>query len=142
MKSRCVFCSDEVKERSVQNGTSAYVLLSNPRVVPGHLLVIPNRHVQKLSELKADEVQEIFKFLSAYQEKILAKLSKATEIRQNYKPFLKDSRTHVNHLHFHIIPRDEGDEIGRVVDVHRKPFYRDMSDEEKEKMLNLFKTGK
>lgn len=137
MKNYCVFCSPEIKKRIVQQGKFSFVILSNPRITQGHLLIIPKRHIHKFSELKIRESEEIFKLLGIYQEKVLNKLSKGTEIRQNYRPYKKDSKTHVNHFHFHVLPRDENDEIAKKVDIHRKTLYKDLSEKEHKKLLNL-----
>lgn len=137
MKSKCVFCSPKIKERAIKAGWTSYVLLSNPRVAIGHLLIIPNRHIQKLSDLNAEEVKEIFKFLGHYQDRILEKLSVGTEIRQNFKPYFPDSTTHVNHFHFHIIPRSKNDEISKMVDLHRKPLYKSLTKKEQSKITKI-----
>lgn len=139
MKSACAFCSNEIKERSIKQGDHVFVLLSNPRVAEGHLLVIPIRHVHKISDLNIEEVKEIFKFLGHYQNKILYKLATGTEIRQNFKPYFKDSNTHVNHFHFHIVPRNETYKIARKVDLHRKPLYQPLSRSEQNKITKLLK---
>ena len=120
MEEICPFCTREIKRRALKEGKFAFVLLSTPRVAPGHLLIIPKRHVQRLSELNDREVKEIFKLLGKYQDKILDKLGNGTEIRQNYKPYLENSETHVNHLHFHLVPRKETDEIATRVDIYRQ----------------------
>lgn len=133
----CDFCQKEMMQRAIHNGAHAIVLLSNPRVAVGHLLIIPKRHVQKFSDLQQEECEEIFQLLSDYQDKVLEKLSTGTEIRQNYRPYLKDSRTHVNHFHFHIIPRDERDELAQKVDIHRKPFYQELSEKEEVEITKL-----
>ena len=122
---------------NLKEGKFAFVLLSTPRVAPGHLLIIPKRHVQRLSELNDREVKEIFELLGKYQDKILDKLGNGTEIRQNYKPYLENSETHVNHLHLHLVPRKETDEIATRVDIYRKPLYKELSEEEKDRILKL-----
>ena len=137
MKEICPFCSEEVKERALKKGKFAFVLLSNPRIAPGHLLTIPKRHVQKLSELNNSEIKEIFEFLANFQDKILSKLSTGTEIRQNYKPYFGNSKTHVKHFHFHLVPRKETDEIATRVDIYRKPLYKELSEAEKNRILKL-----
>ena len=45
-------------------------MFSNPRLMEGHLLVIPKRHVEKLSELNEEERKELFDTVIEYQEKI------------------------------------------------------------------------
>ena len=139
MKNVCAFCSGEMRKRAVEIGKFSTVILSNPRLTPGHILIIPKRHVQIFSDLENGEVLEIFKFLAKYQDKVLNTLSKGTEIRQNYRPFKKDSDTHVNHFHFHILPRDEDDELAKKVDIHRKPFYKNLTEEENKKITKLLK---
>lgn len=113
------------------------MIFSNPRVAPGHLLVIPKRHIEKLIELSEKEKSEILDFLSLFQERILDKLASGTEIRQNFKPYMAESRIHVNHLHFHIIPRELGDEIYEKIDKHRTPLYLDLPKEERERLFKI-----
>lgn len=137
MHERCAFCSQEVKDRAIKTGSFSIVLLSNPRLSRGHLLVIPKRHVQLFSELTEDETQEMATFLGEYQKKVVDKLGTGTEIRQNYRPEKKDSRTHVNHFHFNLMPRSEGDELEEMVDVHRRSLYKELSDTEKKEVTDL-----
>ncbi len=131
----CAFCGDEIRNRYIQEEKFSFVILSNPRVVPGHLLIIPKRHVQKFAELTPTETLEMINLLGFYQEKILSKFSKGTEIRQNYRPYKKDSKIHVNHFHFHIIPREEADELEKKLDIHKRLFYKELSDKEREKIV-------
>jgi len=39
--------------------------------MPGNLLVIPKRHVEKISDLNEEEQQELFKTIIEFQEKFL-----------------------------------------------------------------------
>ena len=51
MNEECPFCT-KVKEHGIlKEGKHAYVIFSNPRLMPGHLLVTSKRHVQRLSQL-------------------------------------------------------------------------------------------
>src|SRR3990167_1902367 len=52
---------------------------------------------------------ELLDLLVEFQEKILRKLSKGCDIRQNHKPYVENNRTSVKHFHFHIYPRDLND---------------------------------
>ena len=138
MKEDCPFCT-KVKEHGIlKEGKYMYVIFSNPRLMPGHLLVIPKRHVQRLSQLDEEERKELIDFVIEFEEKILEKLSSGCDIRQNYKSYVENSRTHVNHLHFHLHPRDLNDEMHQVLDPRQKPLYRDLSEDEKENMFKLF----
>lgn len=133
----CPFCSEVIKKRLIKDGENVFVVLSSPRITLGHLLVIPKRHVQKFSELKVEEMKELFEFLAYLQNKILEKLSKGVEVRQNFRPYMKNTKTHVNHLHFNVFPRDENDEIEKTVDVYRRSLYKYLSKKEQEKLLAL-----
>lgn len=139
MNEVCPFCTTARQEdRILKEGSYTYVILSNPRLVPGHLLVIPKRHVAgKLEDLSQEERDEILEFLIEFQTKILKKLASGCEIRQNYKPFIENNRTHVNHVHFHLYPRERTDELYEKIDSHREGVFKDISEEEKKKILGL-----
>ncbi len=49
MAEACPFCDIEQNNshRSVIDGDLISVILSNPRLMPGHALVIPKRHIEK-----------------------------------------------------------------------------------------------
>lgn len=122
----------------LKEGRHAYVIFSNPRLMPGHLLVVPKRHVEgKLQELSQEERDEVMDFVAEFQAKILEKLASGCDVRQNYKPYVENSDTHVNHMHFHLHPRELNDELHGKADVHRKPLYRDLPDEEKDRLFTL-----
>ena len=69
---KCPFCDiNEEKTKILWEGKYVFVALSNPRLMPGHLLVIPKKHVEKISELNAKEKRELFDTLETFQEKKL-----------------------------------------------------------------------
>jgi diadenosine tetraphosphate (Ap4A) HIT family hydrolase len=140
MNKSCPFCKSAREEgRMLKEGKYAYVIFSNPRLMPGHLLVIPKRHIEgRIGELSSEEREEIMDFLAEFQSKILKKLASGCDIRQNYKPYVENNSTHVNHMHFHLHPREYEDELYKKVDVYRKPFYAILSEEEKERLFRLF----
>jgi ATP adenylyltransferase len=134
----CPFCEIKKEDRILKEGKFSYVFLSNPRLMLGHILITPKRHVTRIPELTREEQNEIFDFLVEFQTKILEKIFYGCEIRQNFKPYLKEGRTHVTHMHFHILPREPEDEL-QGVEKGRTALYRDFSQEEKEKLMNLLK---
>ena len=138
MKQECPFCEIHKEQRILEEAKNSFVIFSNPRIQPGHILVIPKRHVERLSQLKSNESAELFSLVTKYQEKILKNISTGCEVRQNFKPYLPDSRTHVNHLHFHLHPRDHDDQVALEVDKHRKPLYKDLSELEAQRMKDRF----
>ena len=136
----CPFCYiNKEKTKIIHSKPLTIVILSNPRLVPGHLLVIPKRHVEKLSELTDEEKNELFDTIIEFQEKILLKISSGCDIRQNYHPFQKQSRIKVNHLHVHLIPREFKDEIYQITQIFEKNLFKDLDRPEIEKVLLLLK---
>nr|MBI5455800.1 HIT family protein [Candidatus Levybacteria bacterium] len=135
----CAFCSDEIYKRVIEEGEHAIVFLSNPRLAFGHILIVPKRHTQKLTDLTKDETKEIMNFLTKYQERVIKKISKGTIIVTNYKPYKPDSKTRVNHFHFHILPINQGDEYETEVESKKSTLYKDLSEEENVKVTKLLK---
>jgi diadenosine tetraphosphate (Ap4A) HIT family hydrolase len=138
--SGCPFCSiDTRKTIVVHKKQKVYIALSNPRLVPGHLLVIPHRHVERLSELTSDERQELWETVVEYQDRVLSGVSTGCDVRQNYRPFQRQGRIKVNHLHVHVIPREFKDEIYRVTQIFETELFKDLTRSEIEKVLPLLK---
>ena len=106
IKEECPFCRlDEKKSRILFETEHTLTILSNPALVRGHCLVIPKKHVERLSELSEEELREIFSQLVKVQEILLKKFG-GCDLRQNFRPFQKQGRLKVNHLHIHLQPRE------------------------------------
>jgi len=139
MEIGCPFCNISKEGRTFKESKHAYVVFSNPRLVQGHLLVIPKRHVYQLNELNEGEKKEIFDLLIELQAKIIEKLSPGCDIRLNFKPYVKNSNTHVSHMHFHLLPRDSNDELQEKAEKFKDPLYKSLTEQEKNKITNLLK---
>lgn len=90
---------------------SASVIFSDPRLVRGHLLVIPNRHAEKLSELSPEERRDLLELAIDFQRRIMENLASGCDLEQHCRPFLPEGRLKVNHVHIHLLPRELDDEI-------------------------------
>jgi len=138
----CPYCRIDLKKtRILKEGEYIRVIFSNPRMMPGHLLVIPKRHVERISELNKDEQKELFDAIIHFQDNILLKLASGCDIRQNYRPFQKQDGLKVNHLHFHLQPRELFDELYKKCQVFEKDVFKDSSKEELDKMEKMFSEG-
>ena len=136
----CPFCViDKQKTVIVQKKETLYVALSNPRLVRGHLLVIPLRHVGKLSELTKDEQHDLWDTVVECQEKILSAFSTGCDVRQNYHPFQRQGQLKVDHLHVHIIPREFRDQIYQLTQVYETELFKDLDEQEKHTVLALLR---
>lgn len=137
----CPFCPGKIeKDRVVETRTFVTVLLSNPRLMPGHLLVVPKRHVEKLSELPEEERKELFETTIIYQEKILHAIAAGCDIRQHYRPFQKQDHLKVDHLHMHLQPRELFDELYEQCQVHATNVFKALSDKEAKRMLQVLRS--
>ncbi len=135
--SLCPFCKIE-RSLLVKNGKFVYVQLSNPRLVDGHMLVIPKRHVEYLHELNEEERKELFDVIIEIQQKVLDRFSSGCDIRQNCRPFLPEGRLKVNHVHIHIIPREKDDELHQKSMKFQDELFRELTEEERVKFIKLF----
>ena len=97
----CPFCNIQTKRtRIIRKGKHTLVILSNPRLVEGHLLVIPKRHIVKMSELNKEEKEELLDTVIEFQEKIISRFASGCDIRQNYRPFQKEDGIKIDHFIF------------------------------------------
>ena len=135
----CPFCNiNSEKTRILKDKKFVRVIFSNPRLMPGHLLIVPKRHIEKLSELNKEEQKELFETIIEFQEKILSKVASGCDIRINYRPFQKQDNLKVNHLHVHLCPRELFDELYDKCQIFEKDIFKDLPPEELDKMLKNF----
>ena len=132
----CPFCNPT--QRVIRENQLASVILSNPRKVPGHFLVIPRRHVEKPWELTKEEITAIFDLIFLIQKRISEKLAEGCDVRQNYRPFLKQSKLKIDHIHYHVIPRNFEDPIYAKVEKHETDLFEDLSDSEHDQIAGVF----
>ena len=102
--------------------------------MPGHLLIVPKRHVEKLSDLKKIEQADLWSLVIEFEENILKYISKGCDIRQNYRPFQKQSDLKVHHLHVHLQPRKFKDNLYRKSQIHETELFKKLSKKEFDKM--------
>ena len=110
----CIFCAavkqniDDNNSLVVFKGTDAFVVLNLFPYNNGHLMIVPNRHISKLTELTAEENSEIMY--------LVQKSSEALNIVMSPHGFNMGANIGKaagagidTHLHFHIVPRWNGD---------------------------------
>jgi diadenosine tetraphosphate (Ap4A) HIT family hydrolase len=134
----CPFCNiDKDKTRIIKEGKHVFVIFSNPRLMEGHLLVIPKRHVIKLSELDEEERKELFDTVIEFQEKILEKIASGCDIRQHCRPFQPQDNLKLDHLHIHLHPREFKDGLYKDCQIYEKDIFKDLTVEEINKISKL-----
>lgn len=101
MKNGCVFCDYEGPSEILDLTPSVYMIEPLDPVTPGHVLVIPKAHVPDFTSEQEDTVLKAFAIAAdrAYGmgdvNLITSKGEAATQT--------------IGHLHFHLVPRREGD---------------------------------
>lgn len=134
----CRFCNYE-KSEVLKENEYAQVILSNPRKVAGHFLVVPKRHVEAPWELKQQEVTAVFELIFEIEKKIIGKLGDGVDIRQNYRPFMKESDLKVDHVHFHVYPRYFEDYLYQVSEKFEKDLFTKLDEDEFDEIAKLLK---
>jgi len=131
----CPFCN--LTQRVLKANRQAFVILSNPRKVPGHFLVIPKRHVLKPWELAKSEIADLFELINFVEQRIIKQLSKGCDVRQHYRPYIKQGRIKVDHVHYHVIPRDMDDSLYRRAEAHETAMFEELDPREAQKIAKI-----
>ncbi len=105
-KDGCVFCRED--EFVVYRGAHCSVRLNKFPYNNGHLLIMPNRHIASIEDLSEEEERELFSLLKKSKRILDEVLSP-----DGYNVGLNLGRVAgagiEDHLHFHIVPRWNGD---------------------------------
>lgn len=108
---QCVFC--DAVERGDDPllawvGQRAFVILNKFPYNNGHLMIVPKRHVARLSELESDELLEIMT-LSQAAEQALGTVYGPHGFNLGMNLGRSAGAGIADHLHVHIVPRWDGD---------------------------------
>jgi diadenosine tetraphosphate (Ap4A) HIT family hydrolase len=102
----CPFCSPE-NELVARQSQYGLVIIDPFPVSPGHLLVVPRRHVASFYDLDPFEQADLVQLIG-----IARRLAAADREPDGFNIGLNDGRAAgqtVMHCHWHVIPRYDGD---------------------------------
>ncbi len=133
----CPFCN--LDERVLVENEHANLFLSNPRKVEGHVLITPDRHVEEPWELTDEELIAVFGLIKVAQHKLIAEFGGGVDVKQNYRPFQKQGRVKVDHVHYHVYPRTDNDMLYREVEHRETPLFTALSEDERTRISQLFR---
>lgn len=141
MSKTCPFCQINTEHnRVVRSSKLSTVFLSNPRLIEGHTLVIPSRHVEDPRQLSNEELLDIFANITFVENKLLASpLADGCDIRQHFRPFIPQGNIKIDHVHFHVLPRKFEDALHQASTKFELDLFKSLSDEEGERLQELFK---
>jgi diadenosine tetraphosphate (Ap4A) HIT family hydrolase len=118
----CPFCTDpRVQKRLIIKNEFAKAFPTNIPIVPGHVLIVPIRHVSTFKEMTSEERNAIF-HLRGLLAVVLTKTFNATGFNYAWNEGESAGQA-IPHFHLHMIPRKQGDE-GITEYEPRKFLYR------------------
>jgi len=122
----CALCDAMKNEDTVffESELAAAFVLTHP-VTEFHCLVLPKRHVTKLSELHADELKEMFDIMARMSSFIEEKYPGSAVIAINRK-----GNSTQPHLHFHVFNSAIGGIRAMLAPALGKEFYPPYTKEE------------
>jgi histidine triad (HIT) family protein len=109
----CIFCkivAGKIPSLKIYENDHVLSFLDIGPLADGHTLVIPKKHYTYLHEMPSEELAEIGKALPEIADAVMAATG-----AQGYNVLQNNGRCAgqlVDHVHFHIIPRIEGDGLG------------------------------
>ena len=104
----CILCSVRDDDKSVKNlkiyqDDIAFICLNLYPYNPGHLLIVPHRHIKSFRELNKREALHITRLIQGVENLMEDVLnSKGFNIGINEGP---NSGASIDHLHYHLVPR-------------------------------------
>jgi len=113
VEDRCVFCAlldegDPDGERILRREPLVYVALAKYPYAPGHLLVLPTRHVADLEGLTEDEQSAIARLVRT-SVRVLRDVSEPHGFNIGLNLGRAAGAGIPEHLHWHVVPRWGGD---------------------------------
>jgi diadenosine tetraphosphate (Ap4A) HIT family hydrolase len=142
----CPFCVvDGNKNRIFWEGTTAFATFSNPRLMEGHLLVIPKRHVGAPFELYPQEYQELFATATRFQKKLIEfhsalwRKPAGCDMSIHTRPFMPQTELAIpGHVHVHLRPRYFMDPYWQIVGRHEDEIFEKFPPDEMDRVHSLF----
>lgn len=108
MKAACQFCkiiTDGLSENTVYRDKDVTAFLDKRPLFFGHLLLVPNRHVATLDDLRHDEILPLF----CTAQLLSRAVQRAVEAAGSFVAMNNRVSQSVPHLHIHIVPRNPKD---------------------------------
>lgn len=118
----CPFCTDpDIQERSLVRNALAMAFLTNIPIVPGHVLIVPIRHVALFEKMTPEEQRAMFDLRMLLKPALISAFG-ATGFHFAWNEGASAGQS-IPHIHLHMIPRRSGDE-GVAEYEPRKFLYR------------------
>ena len=120
----CIFCdiiAGNASASIVYEDDIVIALMDIQPVNPGHLMIIPKKHVAEMSEMDEDTGMHLFQIAMRLNQAI-----RQSDVKcEGVNLFLADGEAasqEVFHLHLHVFPRFRGDQFRIDYDLSVKPL--------------------
>lgn len=105
----CLFClrDDENLNTIIDANETCYARLDNFPATPGHVEIVPKRHVESFFDLSESEIIDAYALMRAVEKELFALHGPG-----GYTIGVNEGKVagrSIDHLHIHLIPRYEGD---------------------------------
>jgi histidine triad (HIT) family protein len=115
MTDDCIFCAivdGEIPSRTVYEDDAVIAFLDANPLAPGHTLVVPKTHHERVNDAPADVAAVLFRAVHELAPRVEAAVdADATTIGVNDG---EAAGQEVPHVHVHLVPRFEGDGGGPI----------------------------
>lgn len=107
MEKKCPFCLNNDSPFYFLKDNYFKAIYNKSPILPGHSLIVPNRHVERFSELSDEELAGLLLFTKKVNE-LLNYFFPSSGFNWTIQDGAAAGQT-MPHLHVHVIPRKEGD---------------------------------
>lgn len=140
-KGKCRFCNEYLTpEKVLMESKYSFVVMDKYPLRHGHSLVVPKEHRESLLEMSEEELSDIILLIKRWEAFLVASLKpEGIDVRQHYRPFLEETKLKVDHVHFHILPRGNMDDLFMKAGIHERDLRRVLKDGDVSKFKNMVK---
>jgi ATP adenylyltransferase len=110
---KCIFCFKKSKDYKnkhliLTESENSFVILNRYPYTAGHLMVVPKKHVPDLNDININELTDLF-LLIRFSSNALREAIKPDGLNIGLNLGKAAGAGEEKHLHFHIVPRWNGD---------------------------------
>ncbi|MDA3840132.1 MAG: HIT family protein [Patescibacteria group bacterium] len=110
----CIFCkivNKEINSHKIYENDAVLAFLDVLPMSSGHTIVIPKEHISDMESISDTQLAEMTRTIKLLGKAMIEGLGV-----EGYSVFLDNksaANQHVPHIHFHVVPRKEGDGFER-----------------------------
>lgn len=132
----CIFCkiiAGEIKSKFLKETEHSVSFLDAFPLAPGHVLVVPKNHRQKIQDMSSKENTDLFSLVHEMTSKVDL-LTGSTLIAVHNG---KDAGQEIPHVHVHLVPRSNDDSAGAIHSMFDSSV--NLSESETDELYNKLK---